>query len=108
MAFLDADPIAEGHVLLIPKEHYLDADDIPEDVFLHMMGVSRRMVTALKRTYKPDGCSVMQNGGQFNDIGHYHMHLFPRSHGDGFGWTASDKRIEISAEIAQQIKRNMG
>lgn len=86
VAFLDNDPIQEGHVLLIPRKHYLDADEIPEECFAHMALVSRRLIVALKRAFHPDGYTVMQNGGRFNDIGHYHLHLFPRYDGDGFGW----------------------
>ena len=46
----------------------------------------------------------MQNGGEFNDIGHYHMHVFPRYKGDGFGWTFSDKKHNFSQEIAKELK----
>lgn len=104
MAFLDADPICEGHLLLIPKEHYLDADEIPEVLFLHIMGVSRKLIAAVKRAYSPDGYSVMQNGGAFNDIGHYHMHIFPRFSGDGFGWKEPVGEPCADVRIAERIK----
>lgn len=104
VAFLDADPIQEGHVLLIPRMHCLDADDMPEDVFMHVMRVSRMLIVALKRAFVPDGYSIMQNGGAFNDIGHYHMHIFPRKLGDGFGWTAPDEHFDVSEKIARKIR----
>ncbi len=106
-AFLDIDPINEGHVLLIPKEHYLDADEIPEELLTHLMLVSRRLIKAIKETYHPEGYSMMQNGGEFNDIGHYHLHIFPRYNSDGFGWTASDKESSYTNEIAQNIAKRM-
>ena len=37
MAFMDIDPINEGHVLLVPKEHYLDVDEIPDELLSHLM-----------------------------------------------------------------------
>lgn len=107
MAFLDADPIAEGHLLLIPKEHYCDADEIPEPLFQHIMGISRQLVATLKRTYSPDGYSMMQNGGSFNDIGHYHLHLFPRYAGDGFGWNSTDAPHKNDATVMRKIKSNI-
>ncbi|MBE5933885.1 MAG: HIT domain-containing protein, partial [Lachnospiraceae bacterium] len=76
MAFMDMDPINEGHVLLVPKNHYLDVDEVPDDVLAHLMIISKRIVSALKEIYRPDGYSIMQNGGAFNDIGHYHLHIF--------------------------------
>lgn len=60
MAFLDSDPINEGHILLIPKEHYCDIDEIPAEVLGHLMEVSKRLVIAIKKTYQPDGYSIMQ------------------------------------------------
>ena len=67
------------------------------------MLVSRRLIKAIKAAYCPQGYSIMQNGGEFNDIGHYHLHIFPRYTGDGFGWTASDEEKELSREIALRI-----
>lgn len=103
MAFLDIDPINEGHILLIPKEHYLDADEMPEELLTHLMLVSRKLIKAVKETYRPQGYSVMQNGGEFNDIGHYHLHVFPRYTKDGFGWTDSNKEKGYSEEIARNL-----
>ncbi len=104
MAFMDIEPINEGHVLIVPKEHYLDADEIPDEVLSHLMLVSKKIIAALKKVYKPDGYAVMQNGGQFNDIGHYHMHIFPRYQGDGFGWTYGTGEKKVNEEIASRIK----
>ena len=105
MAFLDMDPINEGHVLLVPKAHYLDADEIPEDLFLHLSAVSKRIIAALKKVLRPDGYTVMQNGGKFNDVGHYHMHIFPRYDGDGFGWVCGASRKQVHAQIAEEIRQ---
>ena len=104
MCFLTIEPINEGHVLIIPKNHYLDTDEIPTEVVTSMMVLSKRIVKVIKEKYSPDGYSIMQNGGEFNDIGHYHMHVFPRYKGDGFGWTFSDKKHDFSQEIAKELK----
>lgn len=104
LAFMDMDPINEGHVLLVPKEHYLDADEMPDELLTHIMLVSKKLVAAIKKVYSPNGYSIMQNGGEFNDVGHYHMHIFPRYHGDGFGWTFGEDGKAVNSEIAQRIK----
>lgn len=106
MAFMDIDPINEGHTLLIPKEHYLDVDEIPDELLSHLMIVSKKIVSAIKRTFDLDGYSIMQNGGDFNDIGHYHLHIFPRYKNDGFGWTSGEDK-HTSSEIAEKIKNNL-
>lgn len=107
MAFMDMEPINEGHVLLVPKEHYLDVDEVPDEVLAHLMKISKKIVSALKEIYKPDGYSIMQNGGKFNDVGHYHLHIFPRYAGDGFGWTYGSDEKEVNVEIARKIRERM-
>ena len=104
MCFLDIEPINEGHVLIIPKKHYLDADEIPTEILLAIMELSKKIVRVIKERYFPDGYSIMQNGGEFNNIGHYHMHIFPIYREYGFGWIFSDTKHNVSQDIANEIK----
>lgn len=105
IAFLDIDPINEGHILIVPKEHYLDIEELPADILNEIMKLSQRIVKALKETYKPDGYSIMQNGGKFNEIGHFHLHIFPRYQNDGFGWKCIENEINVSQEIVKHIRK---
>ena len=84
--FLDIDPINDGHVLIVPKRHVLDTEELDRDTRLEVMDAVILISKALKKRYQPDGISIMQNGGVFNDVGHYHMHVFPRYKNDGFSW----------------------
>ena len=107
MAFLDIEPINEGHMLLIPKTHYLDVDEIPLEVLNHLMMIAQKLVKTIKKVYCPDGYSIMQNGGAFNDIGHYHLHIFPRYRGDGFGWTDADQEFDVSHVVVDKIQKRL-
>jgi len=49
----------------------------------------------------------MQNGGRFNDIGHYHMHIFPRYNGNGFGWCYNEEIKQINKDIVKIIKEKL-
>ena len=91
MAILDIDPINEGHILLVTKKHYLDLDEIPEDEIKTIFVCAKKIIKALKKVYKLDGYSIMQNGGKFNEIGHFHLHIFPRYYSDGFTWKYSER-----------------
>lgn len=104
IAFLDADPINEGHILIVPKKHYLDIEELPAEILNEIMELSQRIVKVLKMIYNPNGYSIMQNGGEFNDIGHFHLHIFPRYQNDGFGWISNENKINVSKEIANKIK----
>lgn len=105
IAFLDIDPINEGHILVIPKEHYLDIDEIPKELLTHLLDITQKIVIAIKKIYNPNGYSIMQNGGEFNDIGHFHLHIFPRYQNDGFGWKCNENETNVSKEIASNIRK---
>lgn len=84
--FLDHDPINEGHVLLVPKQHITTLDACHEDLQTAIMKGIITISRILHRAYAPDGISMMQNGGAFDEIGHIHVHIFPRYSDDGFDW----------------------
>ena len=107
MAILDIDPINEGHILLITKKHYLDLDEIPEDEVTEIFNCAKKIVKALKKVYKLNGYSIMQNGGAFNDIGHFHLHIFPRFYYDGFSYEYSDNEYSVSIEVCNKIKKEI-
>lgn len=80
-------PINEGHFLIIPKQHYLDLDELEDSLLKELILLTKKLLIRLKKQYNLNGYTIMQNGGIFNDTGHLHIHLFPRYTDDGFGWT---------------------
>ncbi|WP_445946461.1 HIT family protein [Shewanella sp.] len=94
IAFLDHDPINLGHVLICPKKPYHDFIDVPEDVMTEIWLVTRAIYRKIVSKYSPDGVSLLQNNGDFNELKHFHLHLFPRYYDDGFSW--------MSAEMGRQ------
>lgn len=110
---LDIAPFNDGHMLIMPKEHYLDVEEIDETTLFEIMKVSTKMSKLLKKVFKPDGITICQNGGIFNDLTHYHMHLIPKYIGDGFSWSEpkdefkTDKTLEeIKSILIEAIKEN--
>lgn len=108
IAFLDIDPIHEGHILIVPKEHAASIDKLSEKATLEIMKIARKIVVAFREIYGIDGYSIMQNGGEFCDFGHVHFHIFPRFKNDGFGWKYPNEKAECSAEIAKKIRKRLG
>jgi histidine triad (HIT) family protein len=103
-SFLDLDPINPGHILIIPKKHLLDVDDVDEESLIAIMKHSQDIVRVMKKAFNPAGYSIMQNGGEFNDVGHYHMHVFPRYKGDSFGWTYGETSEDwMSIDVIRDI-----
>lgn len=78
-AFLDENPAARGHTLVVPHEHrdFLFVDDAAaaSDVFV----TAQRVVQAMKRTLDPDGVSLFYTSGELaGQVTHAHVHLVPR------------------------------
>lgn len=77
LVFLDVNPDSNGHTLIIPKKHYQDLEDIPEDVLTHIMHVAKSIKGVLEEKLKISGLSLIQNNGSAQEIKHYHLHLKP-------------------------------
>lgn len=76
--FLDHAPFYPGHTLIVPKQHVVEVDELDDVVARSIMDASKLIAKAIKALYKPDGITVCQNGGVFNELTHYHMHVVPR------------------------------
>ena len=83
LAFLDIRPLTEGHVLVIPKEHYVDVFDIPPELLCKVQRVVKIVALAVKETFQADGISIIQQNGAAagQDIFHFHSHVVPRYNG---------------------------
>lgn len=85
IAFLDIDPVAEGHTLIIPKIHAFNIEDIDSDILAHIATVSKRIATKIFDKLSVDGVNILQNNREAASqiIPHYHMHIIPRRKEDG-------------------------
>lgn len=107
MAFLDIDPISDGHVLIVPKYHADSITKIPMDYLEEEFRVARKIVEVFEKKYGHKGYSIMQNGGECCDFGHFHLHVFPRKSGDGFGWTYPSIGGRFTDEVAIDLKEKL-
>ena len=85
LAFLDLAPVNYGHTLVIPKEHYQNLLDLPDELWTEMGRVSRRVAQVLRQTLFAQGINVGMNNfeaaGQV--VFHAHLHVIPRYFTDG-------------------------
>lgn len=94
--FLDYNPYNEGHVLILPKRHCADITDFTQQEMFDLCSAIKILSKALNRQFTPDGITVMQNGGSFDDLTHVHVHLVPRYKGQNF----ADFFIENESDVA--------
>ena len=83
MAFMDIRPVSEGHTLVIPKKHFVDVFDTPNDELAAMYVLSKRIALAVKKATGADGITIVQQNGEAagQDIFHIHVHIIPRFEG---------------------------
>ncbi|MCA0986922.1 HIT family protein [Guptibacillus algicola] len=108
---LDHEPYNEGHVMILPKKHFHDVDEFDEDTATAVMKASILLSKAVKNVYAPDGITVCQNGGIFNELTHYHMHVVPRYENQSFSTfyiEDGEVCIEDEAKLAETKRKLSG
>ena len=75
--FLDINPNSNGHMLIIPKKHILDLDDMDNNTMCHFIEISIKMKKLLDEKLNIDGLTLIQNNGDVQEVKHYHLHLKP-------------------------------
>lgn len=83
ISFLDIRPLNLGHMLVIPKGHYVDIFDIPEKELAAVNKIAKLVSFAVKKATGADGISIIQQNGKAagQDIFHFHVHVVPRFEG---------------------------
>jgi len=86
-AFLDANPLAPGHTLVIPKEEYERLNDVPEDVAADIYATIHRLIPRVEEAVDAPATTVAFNNGEAagQEVPHVHCHIIPRFEGDGGG-----------------------
>ena len=87
VALLDIRPLNTGHLMVIPRAHAACLADLDPAVGGHMFAVAQRMAAALRRSGLPcDGVNLFLADGEaaFQEVFHVHLHVIPRTPGDGF------------------------
>ncbi len=111
IAFMDVQPVNNGHVLVVPREHYESVADIPRDLALHLFKLTMDLGAAVRRVAGTDALNIVVNSGTAagQDEPHYHVHIIPRRAGDGFdiplpfGGSAMPDRTILDAYAARII-----
>jgi histidine triad (HIT) family protein len=82
---LDNGPATKGHALVLPKEHYANLFEIPEDVLSGAVVVAKKVAGTMKEKLACDGLNLVQNNGEAagQTVMHFHLHIIPRYHDDG-------------------------
>jgi histidine triad (HIT) family protein len=83
VAFLDASPLFLGHTLVVPVSHVATLDDLEPDLIAPLFEAVRRTSVAVQRALGADGSFVAVNTRVSQSVPHLHVHVVPRTEGDG-------------------------
>lgn len=111
LAFLDINPVNNGHTLVIPKKHYENFHDVPDEVLCKMMRTAKKIAPAIFESANAQAYNIMLSNGKIagQEIPHAHFHIIPRFKGDKFEVHFNSKKYaENEAEkITEKIKKNL-
>jgi histidine triad (HIT) family protein len=114
-AFLDANPLAPGHTLVVPKAEYERLNDVPDDEARALYETIHRLVPAVEAAVDADATTVAFNNGEAagQEVPHVHCHIVPRFDGDGGRpihaivsdppTLDDDERADIAADIEARV-----
>lgn len=105
---LDNGPATKGHCLILPKEHYADLFELPEDTAGDAMKLAKKLSAHLVDKLSADGLNVVQNNKEAagQTVPHFHLHLIPRYKDDGqhILWNPTSPDAEELKALCESIK----
>ena len=104
---LDLGPATKGHALILPKDHYKDLFELPEEKAEKVIRLAKKMAATMKEKLHADGFNLIQNNSECagQTVFHFHMHLIPRYEDDKqrIGWIPGKPSQEELEEIRKEI-----
>ena len=111
VAFLDARPVVKGHVLLVPRTHVETLPDLPAGERDGFLAAAQRLAVAMKTGLGAQGSFVAINNTVSQSVPHLHLHVVPRTKGDGlrgFFWPRTKYADGEAASYAEQLRAALG
>ena len=98
IAFLDAFPVAKGHTLVIPKQHYAKIQDLPSEINEKLFNTVHKLIPKGDSLQGSTLVTIHNGKDSGQEIPHVHVHLIPRSKNDSAGPVHSmfKDKIELS------------
>jgi histidine triad (HIT) family protein len=106
VAFLDARPVFKGHVLVVTRAHVTALPELPDSLVVPVFTTVRHLAQVMPKAYDCQGTFVATNSAVSQSVPHLHVHVVPRTKGDGlrgFFWPRT--RYASESEAAQYAQR---
>ncbi|MEI8174441.1 MAG: HIT domain-containing protein [bacterium] len=105
LAFLDIQPVSDGHTLIIPKKHIVWMQEADDETISEIFKLTKKLMLATKNGVKCDYVQVSIVG---KDVPHFHIHLIPRYLKDKLSMFPTKKyKDKESTEVAKKITQEL-
>jgi histidine triad (HIT) family protein len=107
VGFLDIRPVFKGHTLLVPRRHVDTLVDLPDDLVVPLFDAARRTAAAMTSALGAQGTFVAMNNVVSQSVPHLHVHVVPRTKGDGlrgFFWPRTRYDEGEAEEYAARLR----
>ena len=103
---LDRYPAAPGHMLIIPKEHYKNMFELPDEVAAKLYPLAKTLAAKVMAVTCAEGINIVQNNGEAagQTVHHFHLHIIPRKAGDGITLNKSSNQDTTLEELQAVLK----
>ena len=108
VAFLTIEPITDGHTLVVPRAEIEQLTDAPDDLLAHLISVTKTIGLAQRAAWGAPRAAVLVAGFE---IPHLHVHVVPRSKGDGlrgFFWPRTTYAPGEGEDYAARLREALG
>ena len=110
VGFLDHRPVFKGHVLLVPRLHVVTLPDLPARLRDPVLAAGQALATAMVEALGAQGSFVAMNNTVSQSVAHLHLHVVPRTKGDGlrgFFWPRTKYADGEAEEYAARLRRTV-
>ena len=105
----DAAPATAGHILILPKEHFANVFEMPDELLSKAYLLAKKAATVLKEITGCEGINILQNNGEKagQTIFHFHIHIIPRYNEKIIGWTQGEIDETLVKDIIEKASKMM-
>ena len=92
---MNINPISDGHLLVLPKEHIVDINDMTNEIITHSFNIIKeKLYPKLKEKLNCKGLTLCQNNELGQEIKHYHIHVIPRYDNDNADFKYNHEKVD--------------
>ena len=104
--FLDINPTTNGDSLIVPKKHFTDFREVPDEILLHMNNVIKKLYPIYQEKLHCAGLTICHNTDYGQEIKHFHIHFIPRYHDDEVKHLSNKELLVDLKEVQKKLNED--